>query len=693
MSLQCLEQSDFVFCSNGSCTNNGQTCTQDKDCTKLPIFCKEQPIKTDPKQGYCGMWNGAMAALQQGLNPSKPKDNQDKPLQTMDGNYNAQLTECQRIQVDQVKTYGDNDIFDIQALQDNWSGGQIHADSLNCKKTIYGVFAPDGTTKGHPAPMSSSEYWNALQADCNKSLGDDKFTDGTKLTDVLQSNFYLVSDPRGLGTTVKFNFSCVPQDASTYTQCKLPGFDQLKGDDTKGWVVNDSSCTQNPLVVADDDGSWKPTCKNNNNNCNGDKTDNDDKKYCCSNQNDLSTCCPKGTSLCGTGDNQDNRPQDRYSTQCCVNCTSWQTDATTYGQFSAFDVKDTNSKVGDKTYHDIIQKACFGNSSDSSDSDTPAQSHGCCLKTTTLGDTQSGQNCENCKRFASKIDMSDPDQNQIIFHIKDHPSLKYVDDPQGNGLGIAITPTGGSGGTPSTFADVRECSDGSADGICRGLTGCAGLTSDADYCNVGGDCAFENACNHGLNYTGKDQTFSNPAINCPNLYTLSRNLNDDCPTSTNYVGKDLKNNLGKITIPEGAWVTAYHSNDQATKWNQNGGLCGDDANFAVMMGCGKETTTNGIQVAAHASEFKIDNGTWTNVNTDSKILGGTSYSSKNVQGAVTDVNGDSCTSDTCSAGKTFCTFSGLNNTGQELGGYTFGFMPGYYNSKYTTSTGPCGGQY
>ena len=678
MSLQCLEQSDFVFCSNGSCTNNGHTCKQDSDCTKLPIFCKEQPTSTK-----CDLWNGAMAALQQGLNPSKPKDNQDKTLPTMDGNYNAQLTECQRIQADQVKTYGDNDIFDIQALQDNWSGGQIHADSLNCKKTIYGVFGPHGTTNGHPAPMSSSEYWNALQADCNASLGDNKFTDGTKLTDVLQSNFYLVSDPRGLGTTVKFNFSCVPQDASTYTQCKLPGFDQLKGDDTKGWVVNDSSCTQNPIVHIKGK-NWTPTCTNNTNTCNGDKTDNDDKKDCCTNPDDTSTCCPKGTSKC-TGDN---RPQDRYSTQCCVNCTSWQTDATQYGQFSAFDAQDP-------AYKSIIQKACFGNSSDSSDNDTPTQSHGCCLKTTTLGDTQSGQNCENCKRFASKIDMSDPDQNQIIFHIKDHPSRKYVDDPQGNGLGIAITPTGGTGGTPSTFADVRECSDGSAAGICRGLTGCAGLTSNDDYCNVGANCDTDNACNHGFNYTGKDQTFSNPAINCPNLYTLSRNLNDDCPTSTNYwTNPTLKGNLGKIIIPEGAWVTAYYSKDQSGKWNQNGGLCGDDANFAVMMGCGKETTTDGTQVAAHASEFKIDNGTWTNVNTDSKILGGTSYSSKNVQGAVTDVKGQSCTSDNpCSAGKTFCTFSGLDKTGQELGGYTFGFMPGYYNSKYTTSTGPCGGQY
>ena len=326
--------------------------------------------------------------------------------------------------------------------------------------------------------------------------------------------------------------------------------------------------------------------------------------------------------------------------------------------------------------------------------------NGCCLKTTTLGDTQSGQNCENCKRFASKIDMSDPKHNTILFHMPLQPGkekrLNYVDDPKGNGLGIAITPTGGSGGTPSTFADVRECTNGNAIGICRGLTGCGGLTSDADYCNVGGDCDFDNACNHGLNYTGKDQVYSNPAVNCPNLYTLSRNLNADCPTSINFVGeelmKDKTGGLHKLTIPEGAWVTAHYTNDQGGKWNQNGGLCGSDG-WAVMMGCGKETTLNGVQVQAHASDFQIDNGTWTNINIDSSILGGTSKSSSYITGTISDANGNTCTTKNPCNDAEFCTFDGLGSEGRVYGGYTFGFMPGYYNSKYTTSTGPCGGQY
>lgn len=639
------------------------------------------------------MWNGAMAALQQGL---KPTDNSSK---TLDGNYNAQLTECQRIQADQVKTYGDNDIFDIQALQDKWSGGQVHADSLNCKKTIYGVFATDGTTNGRPAPMSSSEYWNALQADCNTSLGTDTFKDGTKLTDVLQNSFSLVSDPRGLGTTVKFNFSCVPQKASTYTQCKLPGFDQLKGDATKGWVVNDSSCTQNPLVIAADAAQedWKPTCTNTFNDCNGDKT-NDQYASCGCTEKDTSTCCPKGTSLC-TGDN---RPQDRYSTKCCVNCANWQTDATTYGQFSAFDAQDTNttSKIGGKTYHDIIHNACFGNSSDSSDSDT--QSHGCCLKTTTLGDTQSGQNCENCQRFASKIDMSDSNHNKILFHLPnqsgDDQTLKYVDDPNGNGLGVAITPTGGSGGTPSTFADVRECKGGSADGICRGLTGCAGMLPP-NYCFDDLGSCEHNVCNAGLNYTDQSNIYGNPSTNCPNVYTLSRNLDSTCPSNYNYddTTKETMRYMKKLTIPEGAWVTGYQTNK--ANWNVGTGMCSNDDNTTnvIMMGCGKETTTNGVQVTAHASEYTVSNGNWTLTNPDSSsaFLNKTSYDSSKIKRTITDSSGKSCDSTGNCNEAVFCTFEPKEDDGDGLKNYqayTFGFMPGYYNSKYTTSTGPCGGQ-
>jgi hypothetical protein len=141
----------------------------------------------------------------------------------------------------------------------------------------------------------------------------------------------------------------------------------------------------------------------------------------------------------------------------------------------------------------------------------------------------------------------------------------------------------------------------------------------------------------------------------------------------------------------------YHTGK--ANWNVGTGMCSNDdnTNQVIMMGCGKETTTNGVQVAAHASEYKVSNGDWTLTNQDSTsaFLNKTSYDSSQIKRTITDNKGNSCDSTGNCDKAVFCTFEPKEDGEDGLKqyeAYTFGFMPGYYNSNYTTSTGPCGGQ-
>ena len=87
-----------------------------------PIYCtnpdSKTPVSTDTK---CNMWNGAVGALQCGISETtSDARNKCKDMSGLDdnmlksGNWQTSLSQCERIQSDQVCSYGKGDIFDIQ---------------------------------------------------------------------------------------------------------------------------------------------------------------------------------------------------------------------------------------------------------------------------------------------------------------------------------------------------------------------------------------------------------------------------------------------------------------------------------------------------------------------------------------------------------------------------------------------------
>jgi len=111
------------------------------------------------------------------------------------------------------------------------------------------------------------------------------------------------------------------------------------------------------------------------------------------------------------------------------------------------------------------------------------------------------------------------------------------------------------------------------------------------------------------------------------------------------------------------------------------------------MGVGKYTTSDqSVSTQAVASIY-----TWTD---DGKMtpLKDDSFTCLPIAGMTNGDNACAMNSDTITIKDnkdTTFTFSGFNkdileNVGESWGGWTFGFMPGYFNSTYITAKGPCG---
>jgi hypothetical protein len=489
---------------------------------------------------------------------------------------------------------------------------------------------------------------------------------------------------------VNLAFDCLSPNVSMYTQCKLPGWDMIKTDtNSKGWMADTSTCGKNPLA---DKVPTPVSCP-------------DTDPTACKNKDGTSD----GFVKCKENDL---RPRDP-DTGCCLNCKDWTSQYKTY--FSYQEATNTTQKVKDQKYNQFFITQC--------DHDNGG---GCCIKKMTTSETTDDEICAACQKSMSQSGKYDMSQSTVTFFSNPNGTdnqpltLNYVDQKDDSGTtasGIAITPTGGTGAPSATFSDVRECNyGGSVYGQCRGLTGCAGFTGAWDgsnpfaYCIQGyGDCISDNACNHGYDYDGTNTENTNPATNCPNLYTLNRNVlkgtNSSCDTKTSYDAPpdntfSLKN-LDKMIIPEGAWVTGHYT-DFWGKWNKNICVPGKD-DYVVMMGCAQDGT-NGLQ--AYASTFSSDsNGNLTPIKGKETVKVGntqTLYKSDNIKAQLLGKDGKEAGDDNTAFQ---CQFSGLSKVEipappdqstdapttmpYPYMGYTFGFMPGYYSTDYTTSTGPC----
>ncbi len=666
----------------------------------------------------CDMWNIAIQRMNMNIGSH------------ISGNYNNEIASCYRIPKDQVETYGKDDIFDIKALKKNWAGDSSGSSSavgnINCQRTAYGIFNADGTkVLSSQTNMSDSyAYWANMQATCmvkpdattlkdpknNKSLyrcytnpNDpssspiipdggcvDPYDQSIKINSMLedyQDHFSYVSGQQGGNAAINFNFNCRDPGQMTFTQCKVPGWDYMAFDSDKGWVAQgQDQCGQNPILKAGGSpitGIPGTPCGQGGTCCDDSNQDNrpnvmdtsdgatDSCKSCCESvdnwQKDFNN-----NNLFSWKDATDNVseipcPKDKTKDETCVSCTD-----TTKQCLQC--TKEDGTTKGPCTYQDIIIEGCSGDH--------------VCIASTVDSDTADDQICKTCSQAIAKA----ADMSKATITFGNAQPLPYV-GPNG----VAITPSSGAPG----FSDVRECqTSGSFEGQCQGLTGCAG-TSNPEDIHPFNPATTTNTCANGSSYTGTSNYFTDPSMNCPNIFTLARNSDTSCPTDTNYdrptgANPNLRN-VDSIIIPEGAWVTAYWSPAQDDNWGDGQGLCAPPTSgqtkYVLQMGVGKYTTSDqSVSTQAVASIY-----TWTD---DGKMtpLKDDSFTCLPIAGMTNGDNACAMNSDTITIKDnkdTTFTFSGFNkdileNVGESWGGWTFGFMPGYFNSTYITAKGPCG---
>ena len=256
--------------------------------------------------------------------------------------------------------------------------------------------------------------------------------------------------------------------------------------------------------------------------------------------------------------------------------------------------------------------------------------------------------------------------------------------------GVAITPSSSYTGDTSFFGDPIDCYPGGPfNGFCSGLQGCTG-TNASD-------------CEQGLS---NFQLGAGPAYNCPNIYTLSRQANSCQAPGTNYDSSTAPyslagglNSYSTVThmfVPEGAYVTAWNLGP-TIGFDGGEGLCAPNVQlpkYGLQLMCGREAVSSstrpsgcqgtGYQVTGSSNAFTVD--TSGNYNYEAPPVDGTG-ASISYNGNVDTLNG------VCG-----CYFKNLTNVAgvkkdnvlnRGYQGFTFGFMPGYYNSSLQTGQGFC----
>lgn len=677
------------------------------DITDMPLICgkkrKSYAISVPTNIPNCDMWNGAVQAMQNTSN-APPS-----------GNYRASLDTCYRVNSDQVLNYGSDGVFDITALQKTWAtdSGTFPVDgNPNCQKSVYGLF--DKSTgasvfKGGGQPGSSSYgYWQSLQQQCTakpKDMSDPGDTlyrcysqdgkgtpipDGgcldpdtskpkrmrvNSMIDDYNDMFSYVSGAEGGSSAVNFSYECRDPDQMVFTQCKVPGWDYMDYDKTKGWIPGDvSSCGQNPLL-----GIAPSICSSSNNVFGETPCDTDP----------TTTCGNNGGTLC-TNDSRPNTVDG--CPNCCDSCESWTKDFNEQGLFSHKQARDTTNTVTNGaqcknpdgttqtcTVSQLVEQACS------------AENGHVCIASATASDDTSNQVCDTCAKAAPPTDMS----NAVITFSTG--STKTITLPYTGPNGVAATPNPEDGSaSDSQFSDVRMCQDGGTfSDKCSGLLGCAGMNG----AGMGG-----NDCSHGLSYSGTNPTYTNPANNCANIYTLARQGSaPSCDTDIAYDAAGATPDvftMDSVTIPEGAWVTGYWSPSYGGEWSDGTGVCGpptgNQTKYVVQMGCGRHTNPDGTTgLGAYATTYTY-NATDGMTAIDKDNSGGSCHTVP-MQKTTTDRPCSSTTIKGKSNSDNTCTFTGINQVVSDSGvfvgrpyqGYTFGFMPGYYNSNYATKKGPC----
>ena len=613
----------------------------------FPDYCDYN--KTDYTNG-CNLWSTAINKVHNEISSTN---------KNLSANLKTDFSQCRETFVDQIQDYNDNNIFEIKSLKKNWFNESTNPiSSLSCKRSVYGAFYSNGPKEGQAVDDVNTLWKNIIQ-DC-KNKWNPNDPDLQSKTKVLDS-FFLNTDYDAAQSSIQFTYNCVGKNARMYTKCNRPGWESMTSDKNKGWIAK-SSCTSNPVYVNDQN---PPSCP--------------------SKPPSSSITCKDNYEPCAK---DDTRPRDPLGPNCCLKCGDWGNEYATYFSYGN---AMSNETVPQKTesYHDFLLNAC-----------DPTQGN-CCVKKSVTNDHQEKSMCTTCSvanQGQNVYDMS----NAKIYFFNDSSNtslyLNYVDNESQKG--VAITPTANtSTATPISFSDVRACISGDLENQCNGMRGCNGYNDPgvpgSKYCGVSWQsCITDNACNYGFSYPGDSQIANNPALNCPSVYTLSRAVNNCTNQAYDNENDNQKSlyHMTKMTIPEGAWVTAYYDQNIGT-WNEN--LCDPTNKSVLMMGCGRDQ--NGCLQAKATSYLGDSNGNLSE--THPNCFTYTNNHVNDPSNCKSNSNNDKDDGDEPS-----CTFSNIHpvvmSRDDEGGsspqcsadyfqGYTFGFMPGYYKTSYTTQNGPC----
>lgn len=361
---------------------------------------------------------------------------------------------------------------------------------------------------------------------------------------------------------------------------------------------------------------------------------------------------------------------------------------------------DDSTTVSKWTYNmnSCTSDAFTGDSDGAVDQCTDA----CCIYASSSQDNSS-INCNSCaeaaggSHYTRTWDGSGTDPKPKITYTNDSRSitLPYCNisggstDASNQGVAISLSDAV-SNENVSAFGDPSECMNGGQfDGKCQGITGCDGLWGQSDAILEYAPCR--------LGFSNVTTSASNPASNCPNLYTLD-NAGQNCKWSWTGTGQKCTATalspqctietsdqrltdgdsgfpgITSVTLPEGAWVIAHQGSvpSGADGPNQTGRAICDpqdttDSTNAWSMGCGRKIDGNLI---GKATTFKLNtDGSWSQ-NTDVKPI----------TSMAVDDSDDVRT----------CTFT-LPDDSPKMYGFQHGFMPGYYNSTcVTNSSNVCG---
>lgn len=603
------------------------------DFAQPPAYCQNPKANNNTK---CALWNAGMTQLGDVLTRTP----------NAQGVMYADLASCQTVPASSVVQSGVT-ISQVKLSNNAWPGQDVVVSTNLCAQSRYPVF--DQTT-GKVAMVASqpvqhqSNLWSQMSQDCKANLPKTYVSSTTSLSKRKASH-------------MDFSQDWAHDDYDDY-------------DDYPAAKKHQADKAHSANTTSNDPASANP-------------------------QNDFA----------GAFNNmvQDNKQQASFTYSCASPSQTCYTMCRLPG-WDYVDKSTTPWSFTNKPPNKACGKApvsgttCKGDSNATSGGEqgiaNACQASGCCVP------TFSGSN--TCALCAGNIESNLETAKIGFWNDTASPDLNAPTGsmtlalPYTGPNGVAITPATSYTGDISSFGDPVDCYPGGPfNGFCTGLQGCTGTNAS--------DCV------QGLS---NFQLGAGPAYNCPNIYTLSRQANSCQAPGTTYNSTTAPYSLSggptqsystvtHMFVPEGAYVTGWNLGP-TIGFDGGEGLCAPNEQLpklGIQLMCGREAVSSssprssssssscsgaGYQLTGLSNTFSVDQS------------GNYHHEAPPVDsaGAPISYNGNVATLN----GVCGCYFKNLTNVAgtqtysvvnRGYQGFTFGFMPGYYNSNLQTGQGFC----